>query len=62
VLDEALRQWSARYATEDESLAIDGQTMRNAINNDDKQTHIMSVIGHQSLGCYTQKTRHAAYK
>jgi hypothetical protein len=50
-LDEGLRQWSARYATEDESLAIDGKTMRNAIDNDGKKTHIMSVIGHQSLGC-----------
>lgn len=54
-LDQALAQWSARYASEDESLAIDGKTMRNAIDDDGKQTHIMSAIGHRSLVCYTQK-------
>jgi hypothetical protein len=54
-LDHALRQWSARYALHDESLAIDGKTMRSAIDSDGKQTHIMSAIGHQSLACYTQK-------
>ena len=54
-LDRALRQWSERYATEDESLAIDGKTMCNAIDSKGKQTHIMSAIGHQSLNCYTQK-------
>lgn len=54
-LDQALRQWSARYALHDESLAIDGKTMRNAIDSEGKQIHIMSAIGHQSLACYTQK-------
>ncbi|MCP3999460.1 MAG: DUF4338 domain-containing protein [Gammaproteobacteria bacterium] len=54
-LDQALRQWSTLYATEDESLAIDGKTMRSAIDGEGKQTHIMSAIGHQSLCCYTQK-------
>ena len=54
-LDQALRQWSARYAQHDVSLAIDGKTMRNAIDSEGKQIHIMSAIGHQSLACYTQK-------
>lgn len=54
-LDQALRQWSALYASEDESLAIDGKIMCNAINAEGKQTHIMSAIGHQSLGCHAQK-------
>ena len=54
-LDKALSEWSLRYAKEDESLAIDGKTMRNAIDSEGKQTHIMSAIGHQSLACYTQK-------
>ena len=54
-LDDALRQWSSRYAQQDESLAIDGKTMRSAIDSDGKQTHIMSVIGHQSMACYRQK-------
>lgn len=54
-LDQALRHWSAQYAQVDESLAIDGKTMRSAIDNEGKQTHIMSAIGHETLTCYTQK-------
>ncbi len=54
-LDETLRLWSARYAMDDDSLAIDGKTMCNAIDSEGKQTHIMSAIGHQSLACYAQK-------
>lgn len=54
-LDQALKHWSRLYACEDESLAIDGKTMCNAIDGEGRQTHIMSAIGHQSLSCYTQK-------
>ncbi len=54
-LDQALNQWSARYALDDESLAIDGKTMRGAVDGDGKKTHIMSAVGHESLACYTQK-------
>lgn len=54
-LDRALQRWTADYGQEDQSLAIDGKTMRNAIDKDGKQTHIMSVVGHESAQCYTQK-------
>jgi hypothetical protein len=54
-LDQALQQWNAQYGAIDESLAIDGKTMCNAIDENGKQTHIMSTIGHQSNQCYTQK-------
>ena len=54
-LDSALRRWNEVYAGEDESLAIDGKTMCNAIDDQGHQTHVMSVIGHQSKICYTQK-------
>lgn len=54
-LDRALRRWNAVYAGHDESLAIDGKTMCNAIDDQGHQTHVMSVIGHQSKICYTQK-------
>ncbi len=43
------------YGGEDESLAIDGKTMCNAIDQQGHQTHIMSVIGHQTKNCYTPK-------
>lgn len=54
-LDEALQRWNERYGTADESLAIDGKTMCNAIDDEGRQTHIMSAIGHKSKQCYTQK-------
>jgi len=54
-LDRALRRWNELYAGEDESLAIDGKTMCNALDEQGHQTHVMSVIGHQSKICYTQK-------
>ena len=54
-LDQALNAWNKQYGQLDESLAIDGKTMCNAIDEQGRQTHIMSVIGHQSGRCYTQK-------
>jgi len=54
-LDRALQRWNQIYGHEDESLAIDGKTMCNAIDDQGRQTHIMSAIGHQSKNCYTQK-------
>jgi len=54
-LDRALRRWNELYAGEDESLAIDGKTMCNALDKEGQQTHVMSVVGHQTKVCYTQK-------
>jgi hypothetical protein len=54
-LDKALQHWNEVYGKEDESLAIDGKVMRNAIDKDGRQVHIMSVVGHESKSCYTQK-------
>jgi hypothetical protein len=54
-LDRALQRWNQAYGKEDQSLAIDGKTMRNAIDEEGHQTHIMSVVGHQSKASYTQK-------
>ncbi len=54
-LDLALRRWNELYGEQDESLAIDGKTMCNAIDDQGYQTHIMSVVGHQTNACYTQK-------
>ncbi len=54
-LDRGLQRWNKEYGSTDESLAIDGKTMCNAIDDDGRQTHIMSAVGHQSGQCYTQK-------
>jgi Domain of unknown function (DUF4338)/DDE_Tnp_1-associated len=54
-LDRALRRWNGLYAQEDQTLAIDGKTMCNALDEHGHQTHIMSVVGHETQTCYTQK-------
>jgi len=54
-LDRALQRWNQVYGCQDESLAIDGKTMCNAIDDEGCQIHIMSAIGHQTKTCYTQK-------
>jgi len=54
-LDRSLQRWNQAYGQQDESLAIDGKTMCNAIDDQGHQTHIMSAVGHQSKTCYTQK-------
>jgi hypothetical protein len=54
-LDQALARWNATYAAQDEALAIDGKTLRNAIDSDGRQCHVLSVVGHQSATPITQK-------
>ena len=54
-LDRALRRWNEAYAGEDEGLAIDSKTMCQALDEQGRQTHILSVIGHQTKICHTQK-------
>ena len=54
-LDRALQRWNELYGTRDESLAIDGKTMCNALDEKDQRIHVMSVVGQQSKICYTQK-------
>jgi hypothetical protein len=54
-LDRALQQWNDTQGRKDESLAIDGKTMCNALDDQGYQTHVMSVVGHETKTCYTQK-------
>ena len=54
-LDQALNAWTQAWGRDDKALAIDGKTMKNAIDAAGHQTHIMSVIGHDSSVCHTQK-------
>jgi len=54
-LDSALQRWNHVYGKDDQSLAIDGKTMRNAMDEQGHQTHVMTVVGHQSKASYTQK-------
>ena len=54
-LDQALQRWNSQYSRGDSSLAIDGKTLRNAVDAQGHQTHVLSVVGHESKSCYTQK-------
>lgn len=47
-LDRALQGWNAQMAADEEGLALDGKTMRNALDADGDQTHILGVVGHQT--------------
>ena len=42
----ACQQWNALYAHDDASLALDGKTLRNALNERGEQTAVLSVVGH----------------
>lgn len=54
-LDRALQRWNALYAETDEALALDGKTMRKAIDGEGRQTHVLGVVGHRTQVCYAQK-------
>lgn len=54
-LDEACQQWNKAYARDDERMAVDGKTMRNAKDEQGAQTPIMSVVGHETGTCHTPK-------
>jgi hypothetical protein len=54
-LDEACQQWNKMYARDDQSLSVDGKTMCNAKDEQGQQTHILSVVGHETGTCHTQK-------
>jgi hypothetical protein len=54
-LDRSLQRWNAAFGQDDSRLAIDGKTMCNALDKNGHQTHVMSVVGHHSKACYTQK-------
>jgi hypothetical protein len=54
-LDRALNTWNQAWGAQDEALAMDGKTMKNALDEEGHQTHIMSVVGHESKRSYAQK-------
>jgi hypothetical protein len=54
-LDKGINLWKQKRDNDEKALAIDGKTMKNAVDADGNQAHIMSVIGHNSSVCHTQK-------
>jgi hypothetical protein len=54
-LDRALAAWNQAWGARDAALAMDGKTMKNALDEAGRQTHIMSLVGHDSANCHAQK-------
>jgi hypothetical protein len=54
-LDRTLRCWNQLYAEKDESLAVDGKTLGNALDEQGQPTPIRGVVGHQTQICPTPK-------
>ncbi len=54
-LDAALSGWNAVYGEADTTLAIDGKTLKNAIDDAGHRAHVMSAVGHDTQICYAQK-------
>lgn len=54
-LDRAFQRWNEVYGSHDQTLAIDGKVLRNAVDQAGEQTHVLSAVGHQSMACYAQK-------
>ena len=54
-LDRALQAWNTAWGMHDEAVAMDGKTMKNALDEAGQQTHILSVVGHDSKICHTPK-------
>ena len=54
-LDRALRTWHKAHGGGDSALAIDGKTLRGAIDADGFQTHVLGIVGHDSKASWAQK-------
>ena len=54
-LDRALNAWDQAWAAQDDGVARDGKTMKDAIDDSGRQTHLMSVVGHDAKIGHTPK-------
>ena len=54
-LDAALRAWHNAHGRGDSALAIDGKTLRGAIDHQGNRTHVLGIVGHDSKAPWGQK-------
>lgn len=54
-LDRALLAWNQAGLDPDEAWALDGKTMKGAVDETGAQTHVVSLVGHDSGHCLAQK-------
>ncbi len=53
--DAAQRAWHHTHGSGDSALAIDGKTIRGAIDDEGHQTHVLGIVGHDSKAPWGQK-------
>ena len=53
--DAALRAWHEAHGGGDSALAIDGKTIRGAIDADGIKTHVLGIVGYDSKASWAQK-------
>ena len=51
---QALRAWHEAHGSADSALAIDGKTIRGAIDDDGNQAHVLGIIGHDTKAPWGQ--------
>ena len=54
-LDAALRAWHQTHGSGDTALAIDGKTLRGALDDEGRQAHVLGIVGHDSKTPLEQK-------
>ncbi len=54
-IDPVLRAWHHTHGSGDSALAIDGKTIRGAIDDEGHQTHLLGIVGHDSKAPWGQK-------
>ena len=54
-LDAALRKWHEAHGGGDAALAIDGKTLKGAIDEGGTRAHVMSAVGHDTKATVAQK-------
>ena len=54
-LDAALRAWHQAHGSGDTALAIDGKTLRGALDDVGRQAHVPGIVGHDSKTPLEQK-------
>ena len=49
------RAWHQAHGSGDTALAIDGKTLRGALDDEGRQAHVLGIVGHDSKTPLEQK-------
>ena len=56
-LSEDIWRWWADHGPGDDAIALDGKTLRGAIDENDRQVHVLGACGHASHAPLGKKTK-----